>query len=206
MLTLYITRHGETEWNKEKRMQGWLDSNLTEDGKNSAISLGERLKDIQFTAVFSSPSGRTKTTTELILGDREIPVHYDENLKEMNLGQWEGKTQNSIYEANPYEFEAFWDSPHLFSAIDGENFDETQARALKVLNKIKKDYSDGNVLIVTHTVIIKCLLSIFKNDYIENLWDGPYIHDTSLTKVQVSESGYTILLEGDISHKQLDKV
>lgn len=206
MLTLYITRHGETEWNKEKRMQGWLDSNLTEDGKNSALLLGERLKDIEFTAVFSSPSGRTKTTTALIKGNRDIPIHYDDDLKEMNLGQWEGQTQSSIFEMHPNDYEDFWYTPHLFTPIGGEHFEETKARALKALNAIQNEYADGNVLIVTHTVIIKCLLSIFKNDSIENLWDGPYIHDTSLTKVQVTDNGYTILLEGDISHKQMKNV
>lgn len=206
MLTLYITRHGETEWNKEKRMQGWLDSNLTEDGKNSAISLGERLKEIEFTAIFSSPSGRTKTTTELIKGNRDIPIYYDDNLKEMHLGQWEGQTQSSIFEAFPYEYEAFWYTPHLFTPIGGEKFEETKARALKMLNTLQKEYSEGNILIVTHTVVIKCLLSIFKNEELESLWDGPYIHDTSLTKVQISENGYTVLLEGDISHKQLNNI
>ncbi len=206
MLTLYITRHGETEWNKEKRMQGWLDSNLTEDGRKSAISLGKSLKNIDFTAIYSSPSGRTKTTTELIKGDRDIPIYYNDDLKEMNLGKWEGQTQNSIFEAYPYEYEDFWYAPHVFTPIGGENFEETKARALKILNTIQKQYSDGHVLIVTHTVIIKCLLSIFKNVTLEHLWDGPYIHDTSLTKVQVTKNGYTILLEGDISHKQLKNV
>jgi probable phosphoglycerate mutase len=87
MITLYITRHGETEWNKEKRMQGWLDSNLTESGIKNAVSLGERLKETEFTAIYSSPSGRTKATTSLIRGERDIPVIYDENLKEIKLGQ-----------------------------------------------------------------------------------------------------------------------
>jgi broad specificity phosphatase PhoE len=75
MIKLYITRHGETIWNTEKRMQGWLDSNLTENGKKNAEALGERLKDIEFEAIYSSPSQRTKTTTELVKGDRAIPSY-----------------------------------------------------------------------------------------------------------------------------------
>lgn len=88
-------------------MQGWLDSSLTDIGKQNAKSLGESLKDIEFEAVYSSPSGRTKTTTELVKGDRNIPVIFDDHLREMNLGIWEGQTMNSIKETNPTAIEHF---------------------------------------------------------------------------------------------------
>lgn len=200
MITLYITRHGETEWNTEKRMQGWLDSNLTENGIKNAISLGERLKETELTAIYSSSSGRTKATTNLIRGERDIPVIYDENLREIKLGQWEGKTHTSIKEMYPSEYESFWNAPHLFKTVGGETFEETRARAIQVLNRIKSENKSGNILIVTHSVVIKCLYSYFKNSPIETLWDPPYIHDTSLTIIEMNEKGFKIVLEGDITH------
>lgn len=202
MITLYITRHGETEWNTEKRMQGWLDSNLTENGIKNAISLGERLKETELTAIYSSSSGRTKATTNLIRGARDIPVIYDENLREIKLGQWEGKTHTSIKEMYQSEYESFWNAPHLFKTVGGETFEETRARAVQVLNRIKGEYKSGNILIVTHSVVIKCLYSFFKNSPIETLWDPPYIHDTSLTIVEMNKDGFKLVLEGDITHLQ----
>ncbi len=89
MLTLYITRHGETKWNTEKRMQGWSDSSLTENGVKNAILLGNRLKDIEFDAIHTSPSQRTIITANLIKGDRKIPLIPDDQLKEINMGIWE---------------------------------------------------------------------------------------------------------------------
>jgi broad specificity phosphatase PhoE len=200
MITLYITRHGETEWNREKRMQGWLDSNLTENGVKNAVCLGERLKEIELTAIYSSTSGRTRATANLIRGERNIPVIYDENLREIKLGQWEGKTHSSIKEMYQTEFEAFWNTPQLFTTSGGETFEETRARASQVLNRIKREYKSGNILIVTHSVAIKCLYSFFKNTPIETLWDPPYIHDTSLTIVEMNEDGFKLVLEGDITH------
>ncbi|MCM3693791.1 histidine phosphatase family protein [Neobacillus niacini] len=200
MITLYITRHGETEWNQEKRMQGWLDSNLTENGIKNAVSLGERLKETELTAIFASPSGRTKATASLIRGERDIPVIYDENLREIKLGQWEGKTHSLIKELYQTQFEAFWNAPHQYTSVEGETFVETRARASKVLNRIKREYKSGNILIVTHSVVIKCLYSFFKNLPIETLWDPPYIHDTSLTIVEMDENGFTLVLEGDTTH------
>jgi broad specificity phosphatase PhoE len=200
LITLYITRHGETEWNREKRMQGWLDSNLTENGVKNAVCLGERLKETELTAIFSSPSGRTKATTRLIRGERDIPVIYDENLREIKLGQWEGKTHSSIKEMYHTEFESYWNKPHQFATVGGERFEETRARAIQVLDRIKREYKSGNILIVTHSVVIKCLYSFFKNSSIETLWDPPYIHGTSLTIVEMSEDGYKLVLEGDTTH------
>lgn len=72
MITLYITRHGETEWNTEKRMQGWSDSNLTVKGGEHAALLGNRLKEVSFDAIYSSPSKRTELTAGLIKGDKDI--------------------------------------------------------------------------------------------------------------------------------------
>ena len=200
MITLYITRHGETEWNQEKRMQGWLDSNLTESGMKNAVSLGERLKETEFTAIYSSPSGRTQATTNLIRGERDIPVIYDENLREIKLGQWEGKTHSSIKELYQTQYESYWNAPHQYTTVGGETFEETRARAIQVLNRIKKEYVSGNILIVTHSVLIKCLYSFFRNTSIETLWDPPYMHGTSLTIVEMNENGFKLVLEGDISH------
>lgn len=201
MIKLYITRHGETVWNTEKRMQGWQDSDLTENGIRNAESLSERLKEIDFEVVYSSPSGRTKSTSELIIGSRKIPVIFDENLREMNLGKWEGQTVESIRETNPLGIEHFWNDPARFIPDGGESFTDVRARALKVLEKIKDEHSSGNILIVTHSVMIKSLFNIFKDSPIENLWDPPYLHDTSLSIVEFSEDEFNIVLEGDASHR-----
>ena len=201
MITLYITRHGETVWNTEKRMQGRLDSKLTETGERNALALGEKLKDVELNAIVSSPSGRTKDTAQLIRMGRDIPVYYDENLMEMHLGQWEGQQQASIQENDPVAFELFWNKPHLFEPVGGESFEEMKSRILKALHDIEKKFTSGNILIVTHTVVIKCLLSIFKNASLENFWDPPFIHDTSLTIVEVNEHTYELILEGDIAHR-----
>ncbi len=203
MVTLYITRHGETVWNTEKRMQGWLDSELTENGERNAQFLGRRLEEVDFTAIYSSPSNRTKRTTELIRGAREVPVYYDENLKEIHMGEWEGKTLTSIKYSYPQEFNSFWNTPHLYTPAGGETFEQTRLRAAKFLEDIKNQYQSGNVLVVTHSVVIKCLFTIFKNTALEYLWDPPYIHDTSLTIVEIKEDKYKIVLEGDLSHREL---
>ncbi|WNF24888.1 histidine phosphatase family protein [Mesobacillus jeotgali] len=201
MIKLYIARHGETSWNTEKRMQGWLDSDLTDYGIKNAESLGVRLKEIEFEVIYSSPSGRTKSTAELVIGGREIPIIFDNQLREMNLGSWEGQTLDTIKETNPIEIDHFWNAPDLFVPVGGESFIEVRERALEILRRIKNDHKSGNILVVTHTVMIKALFTVFKDSSIDQLWGPPYIHDTSLSVVEIDQEQYRIILEGDISHK-----
>lgn len=78
---------------------------------------------------------------------------------------------------------------------------DVRERALKVLGRIKSDHLTGNILIVTHSVMIKILFSIFNHSPIEKLWDPPFIHDTSLTIVEMNDDEYKIVLEGDLTHK-----
>lgn len=205
MLTLYLTRHGETVWNTQKRMQGWCDSELTENGIDNALSLGSRLKGIHFDAIYTSPSRRTVSTANLIKGVRDIPIIPEEHLKEINMGDWEGQTFSVLEDKYPEEFYAFWHTPHLYKSIDGESFDEFKKRVLKAFHSIQEKYCDGNVLVVTHSIVIKTLLASFKDYPLEKLWEPPYIKDTSLSIVEIDGGEVNIVLEGDISHRQIEE-
>lgn len=205
MLTLYITRHGETVWNTQKRMQGWSDSDLTENGISNAVSLGDRMKEIKLDVIYTSPSKRTITTANLIKGEREIPIILDENLREINMGLWEGQTLSDIEQKYPIEYDAFWNTPHLYKTLNGESFAMLHKRVLNAINSIQDKHSSGNILIVTHSVVIKTLLAFFKNYPLEKLWDPPFIHDTSLTIIELTGNKSNIVVEGDLSHREMER-
>ncbi len=96
---------------------------------------------------------------------------------------------------------AFWDNPHQYNSTKGERFIDVKERVLKVLKRIQKEHQLGNILIVTHSIVIKCLILIFKGLSMDKLWDPPYIHDTSLTIVELDKEKNRNVLEGDISHR-----
>ncbi|MFG6116060.1 histidine phosphatase family protein [Halobacillus sp. MO56] len=201
MFKLYITRHGETEWNVQKRMQGWGNSELTENGMENARVLGESLNSTAFDAVYSSPSMRTRKTTELILGDRELPVSYEDKLKEIHVGDWEGQTKEFIEENYGDAYHCFFNTPHLYEPFNVESFFELRERVEEFLEQLKRTHSSGNILIVTHSVFIKSLLAVVKGLPIEELWEPPYIQDTSLSIVEIDGDAYKVVVEGDVSHK-----
>ena len=109
-MKLYILRHGRTCWNEEGKLQGRTDIELNEDGRQSARETGELLKEIPFSAAFSSPLVRAKETAELILQGRNIPVQTEQRLIEMCFGEAEGAymAENPCWKAMVQEL---FDSP-----------------------------------------------------------------------------------------------
>ncbi len=118
MTKLYITRHGQTEWNIERRLQGHKDSALSALGQQQAKWLGERLNSIDLDIIISSSSGRTLKTSELIRGNRNINIIQNKGLMEINLGIWEGMLHTDIQNQYPSEYNNFWNSPLLYKSTD----------------------------------------------------------------------------------------
>jgi len=113
MAKIYITRHGETEWNIEGRLQGRKDSRLTALGEKQAEWFEKRLNKVQIDIIISSSSGRALRTAEIIRGKRNIDIVPNDNLREIYLGQWEGLFHAEIKEDWPEEQRNFWKYPHL---------------------------------------------------------------------------------------------
>ena len=199
-MNIYITRHGQTQWNKEGRMQGCQNSDLTESGVYNAKKLGESLKHMNFDVIYCSPLGRAVDTAKHIRGNKDTEIVINEALKEMNFGVWEGMTYPEIKEIYPQQYENFWNKPQLFEAINGESFDELIHRVKNGLNELISKESYENILIVTHTCVIKAISLIVKDHSIEGFWDLPYINDTSLTVLEVIDKKMKFILEADVSH------
>ena len=102
-MKILITRHGQTDWNLQKKVQGRADIPLNENGKNEAKEIHEKLKDEKIDLIISSPLNRARETSELIRGNREIPIILDERIIERSFGINEGKNKKD------FEFYDFWD-------------------------------------------------------------------------------------------------
>ena len=199
-MRLYIVRHGQTKWNKEKRMQGWADSKLTELGRKQAKLLGESLENIEFNQVVSSPLGRTRETSKLVIGDRPVELIINDNFKEMGFGSWEGQDPEELKIKHPEVFRDLWTRADKYVPIDGESFEELQNRIIKGINQVIKDNPDGNVLIVTHGMVIQMLLLHMKGLPLNQLWHRQVVHPTSLTVIEVKDGKAEIIKEDDIGH------
>lgn len=157
--TIYIVRHGQTQWNVERRIQGHGDSPLTELGIQQASDLGQLLKNVEFDAVFSSDSLRAKRTAEMIVLEKELEVVTTELLRERAFGKYEGE-----YIDNLKKFDEIFDAlseEEKFrhkSEEDIESDEEVVQRFLAFVREIAVRFAGKTILLVTHAGMMKAFL------------------------------------------------
>jgi broad specificity phosphatase PhoE len=179
-LNLYVMRHGETYLNRYKRMQGWADSPLTDEGKVLAVEAGKRLENVLFDRVYTSDSGRTVETAEIVLQQNKISDQLDirkmKEFREIFFGSFEGEKS-----------EVFWDTlarengfNNIKDILQNNNMEELSDLIKKtdplqhaenhaeIWNRIEKGLQEivaesntrtkENILLVSHGVTIRHIL------------------------------------------------
>lgn len=188
MTTIYITRHGETEWNRQCRFQGSLNSELTDKGLLAAQLLSERIEDIDLDVIIASPLKRAFHTAEIVKGNKKIEIVKNEGLKEINLGDFEGMKYSEITGKNNEILMKIEDDPFANSYPNGENLLEFYKRVEKTFKDIIETYRGKRILIVAHGGTIKCIESYFRKKKIDKDWMAGVVKNCSLTCIRVDES------------------
>jgi len=183
-MLLHLIRHGQTSWNAEQRIQGRMESELDETGRQQAIERGTALQSIDFDAVYSSSSIRARQTTELILNGTRQQVHYCDNLREMNLGEWEGHLWPDIAQAYPEAVARFKAAEDEFSAPGAESFTELQTRGVAAIEAVIAENSCDNILVVSHGAIIKRILARYTNTKLSKCSELPSLPNCSHCIIQ----------------------
>lgn len=160
--TIYLVRHGQTDWNAKEIVQGHSDIPLNETGKNQARETGELLKDVHFDAVFASDLSRAVQTAEIIKLQRDLVVNTSKLIKERNFGKYEGATSTQYREENKEFFEKMAtmtkEGRMNFRIADIENEAEVASRVIIFLREIAATYEGKNVLVVSHGGVMRILL------------------------------------------------
>ena len=149
-LTFYFVRHGRTLWNEQGLLQGFGNSDLTEQGVKRAKQTSEALRHIPFVAAYSSCLQRTIDTAQHILGERDVPLFQHKGLNEQYFGSWEGlpvEKLRSLDEFNQMRKDA---ANYKAQSNGGETFEQLAKRAMKALQDIIQVHEQGNILIVSH--------------------------------------------------------
>ena len=172
MKTLYIVRHGETDWNKMGKYQGITDVPLNENGLNQAKACGEALKDITFDRILSSDLSRALVTAETIRGDRTTPITVDQRLRELNFGDWEAMLFSDIEARWPGLIDEMYLRPHLVKVPNGESFKDLQDRAWAGLEEFLNEKDEEETLLVAcHGGTIRTLLCKLLDISISHCWN-----------------------------------
>jgi probable phosphoglycerate mutase len=148
--TLVLVRHGETEWNRQGRIQGHTDSNLTSIGIDQAEAIAVRLAAEAFDRLVSSDLGRAHHTARLIAKHVALEVYTDAHFRERGFGIAEGKTYAEIDREFPGMFSRIRDAAPEFAAPGRESLRQFHERVSSILNKYAVMHAGKSVLVVTH--------------------------------------------------------
>ncbi|MEZ5938873.1 MAG: histidine phosphatase family protein [Hyphomonadaceae bacterium] len=155
--TIYLVRHGQTEWNAERRMQGQWDSRLSEAGRAHADASGRFLATCGVEAVFASPLGRVQETAAIIRRHLDIEPVNDPRLMEWSSGDWSGRLYADLQTDDPETFAAWRADMINVRSPNGENFLDLAVRARSFLDDIAESRAQ-TIALIAHGFINRALL------------------------------------------------
>jgi probable phosphoglycerate mutase len=156
---VFLIRHGATVFSAEDRFAGETDIELSDEGREQARKLAERLGTEKIAAVYASPLVRTLETARIVAKPHNLSVVRRDGLREISHGRWEQMTRQEVEEKFPEEAAAWEEDPYTFAPAGGESGLAVTARALPALVEIVRTHHDENVIIVSHKATIRLLLS-----------------------------------------------
>lgn len=164
-------RHGQTDWNVEGRMQGHTDIPLNTTGIAQAHSAAQRLQNLTFTRIIASPLARARRTAEIIAASRNLPVEFDDLLKERTFGSYEGKLSAEIRQLHNLSREEPLNS---ILPPDAEQWPDTITRSQKAIAKWLDVYPNDHILFVGHGAFFRALYEGLGGPYLEAANATPY--------------------------------
>lgn len=169
---LYIMRHGETDWNVRRKLQGHTDVPLNDNGRKMAKDAAEKYKDVHFDVCYCSPLIRAKETAEIFLSGRDIPIITDDRLQEMSFGEYEG--MENTFGIPDCPINTLFLDPEKYTDPPGgaESFESLYARTGEFLHEVALPLVGGgkDVLIVGHGAMNSSIVCQVRNIPVKDFW------------------------------------
>ncbi|NNN31393.1 histidine phosphatase family protein [Streptomyces sp. S3(2020)] len=191
-MRLHLVRHARTEYNAAGRLQGWCDSPLTDDGLPQLRATAAHLADVELTAAWASPSGRTMATAREILRHHEaVRLRADDALREYSFGEWEARPEPELYgQVEPRLLFADVIAGKHPGLAGGEAADAYLARVGDAFARIGRAHPEGDVLVVSHGVTLFVYLALIGYS------GGTPLGNCSVTTVEIIENRATAVQVG----------
>lgn len=191
MLEIVFVRHGESQMNKEKAYCGWTNSVLTENGLKQAEIVSEKLSGEDIDLIISSDLDRCLKTADIINRFHKKTIITDPDLKELNFGNWEGFTYDKICCEFPDQSKQ-WEQDFInFKIPKGESLFDMHQRVNNALDRIIDEYKEGKILLISHSGVIRSVLSQQILGSIDGYWKFK-IENCGITRLQIVD-GFPII-------------
>ncbi|MBE9139997.1 histidine phosphatase family protein [Nodosilinea sp. LEGE 07088] len=199
-LNLYLLRHGETEYSKSGSFCGELDPELTPEGVAMAEAFAAKYRQMPWQAIFSSPMKRTIATAMPLAQAVGVNVQLRNGLKETNYGAWEGLTAEYVREHFSDDYLYWLTEPAWNPPTGGESSVQIASRASLVMAEIEDNFTDANVLVVSHKATIRIILCSLMGMDVGRYRNRISFPVASVSMVRFDNNGPMLVKHGDRSH------
>ena len=199
--SITLVRHGETEWNVLRRLQGRQNSELTPYGLEQAELTAEALKNRNFDILYTSDLKRALVTAEIINRYHNLEVKVDSTLSERNFGVMEGLTSGELQDKYPEVYSNYLVRKEDYQIPGGESLVVFTERVRQSMENIIRNYKGKRILIITHGGILDCVMRIIFN-YPLSAPRSFSIYNASINRISVTNDEWFLEVWGDISHQK----
>ena len=157
-LRLFVVRHGETAWSRERRFAGSRDVALEPEGLRQCEAVARALAPQAVVAVYASPLERARASAEVIAKPHRLPVEIDPAFGEMAFGEWEGLTREEVAARFPAAYEEWRHAPHLVRIGGGETLARVAERARGAVRALAATHAGKTIVLVTHAIVTRLIV------------------------------------------------
>ena len=193
-MKLYILRHAETEWNREDRIQGQMDSPITRKGEEAMAAMAVRLASVPFDCCYTSDLPRARKTAEGLLKFRSVPIIEEEALRELPLGPWEGMLFKDIL-TDPLA-QAYLKAPETYHRKGFMDFYDLYDKLRAFIGRLVQSDHE-HVLIVGHGVSIRALYHVVEGVAVKDFWSRPIAASMGLGICAYEKGAWHVLRRAD---------
>jgi probable phosphoglycerate mutase len=186
---LLLVRHGETDWNRDRRFQGHADPPLNDAGREQARALAEELAGERIDFVYTSDLVRAHETAEIVAARLGADVVARSELREIDVGDWEGLTWPEIEERHPEGARSWHEHGHGWKS--GETYDQLGERIIAALRRIAADHPAQRVLVVGHGGTVRAIRAFIEGlSVADSRRQSPAIGNCEVFRVVVEDGGF----------------
>jgi broad specificity phosphatase PhoE len=200
MTTLFVVRHGQTEWNRDERFRGRYDIPLNETGFAQARATGQRMAEMVHPgAILTSPLARAQQTAQAIASRFGLTAQIEPGLIDIDYGLWQGLSAEEASQKWPEQINFWLTTPSKVTIPDGESPRVVRRRIKKTMYNIYRRFPNETVIAVSHLVVIRLLLLSVLGIHTDRLWDLGQ-EPCAINRIEITGEGTRITSINDTCH------
>jgi len=198
-LRVFVIRHGESTWVRERRFAGSRDVPLTDTGRRQCAAVARALAATGVAAIYASPLERARASAEVIAEPHRLPVRIVPAFAEMAFGAWEGLTRDEIRARFPEGWEQWRSAPHLCAPLGGETVSKVAERVGAGLTELQQAHADQTIVLVSHSIVMRVMVLGALGLGLDRLWTVDAA-PAGITEIEYEPDWATVHRMNTVSH------